>query len=160
VAFCNRHYKLPGLTFLCGDAEALPFNACRFDAVVNIEAAMNYGSMERFVAEVHRVLRPGGSFLFADQCAAGDAAELRAALLRPGFEIVRERDITANIVAALDESSAPTTTLIDRLIARPLRPLVQQFAGVRGTLVYQRFASGSLRYKLFTLRKPESLGSV
>lgn len=154
VAFCQAHHAEPGLTFLCGDAEALPFNASRFDAVLNVEAAMNYSSMDRFVQEVYRVLRPGGSFLFADQCAAGDAADLTAALVRPGFEIERERDITANIVAALDESTERTTALIDTLVVRPLRPLVQQFAGVRGTIVYRRFASGELRYKLFALRKP------
>jgi ubiquinone/menaquinone biosynthesis C-methylase UbiE len=43
-----------------GDAENLPFPQVSFDAVINVESAHCYGSIERFLAEVHRVLRPGG----------------------------------------------------------------------------------------------------
>lgn len=153
VAFCNAHHAMPGLSFVEGHAEALPFEAGRFDAVLNVEAAMNYDSMDRFVAEVHRVLRPGGHFLFADQCAAADVDALRADLVRPGFLVERERDITANIVRALDESTGPTAALIERMVPRLLRPLVGEFAGLRGSLVHRRFASGTLRYLAFALRK-------
>jgi ubiquinone/menaquinone biosynthesis C-methylase UbiE len=61
VDLCNRHRQAPGLTFTCGDAQSMPFPAGSFDAVVNIESSHCYPSMDTFLAEVHRVLRPGGS---------------------------------------------------------------------------------------------------
>jgi len=54
----------PSIEFEEGDAQALPFGAASFDAVV-----MNFGMLhldrpESAVAEAHRVLRPGGRFAF------------------------------------------------------------------------------------------------
>jgi SAM-dependent methyltransferase len=62
VAIARRLY--PEVEFRSGDAEALPFDAASFDAVV-----MNYGLLhlsrpELAIAEAHRVLRPGGRFAF------------------------------------------------------------------------------------------------
>jgi len=66
VSFCTRNRIVPGLRFAEGDAEALPFPDASFDAVLNVESSHCYGSMAGFLSEVHRVLRPGGRFLFAD----------------------------------------------------------------------------------------------
>ena len=49
-----------------GDAESLPFGDEMFDAVVNVESSHCYGSTPAFLAQVKRVLRCGGHFLFAD----------------------------------------------------------------------------------------------
>src|SRR5260221_489258 len=49
-----------GVEFVHGDAENLPFAKASFDVVINVESAHCYGSIDRFLAEVHRVLRPGG----------------------------------------------------------------------------------------------------
>ena len=61
VDLCNRHRKAPGLVFTRGDAQAMPFPDDSFDAVVNVESSHCYPSMDAFLAEVDRVLRPGGS---------------------------------------------------------------------------------------------------
>jgi len=66
VNLCNRHRLAPGLGFVCGDAQSMPFPASSFDAVVNIESSHCYESMDTFLSEVCRVLRPGGRFFFAD----------------------------------------------------------------------------------------------
>jgi ubiquinone/menaquinone biosynthesis C-methylase UbiE len=44
----------------------MPFPDASFDAVINVESSHCYPSMGRFLSEVHRVLRPRGSLLFAD----------------------------------------------------------------------------------------------
>ena len=66
IAFCQKRHQLPGLDFVHGDAENLPFPDESFDAVLNVEASHAYPSFDRFIAEVARVLRPGGHFLYAD----------------------------------------------------------------------------------------------
>ena len=66
IAFCRKRHNLPGLDFVHGDAESLPFADESFDAVINVEASHGYPDFPRFLAEVARVLRPGGHFLYAD----------------------------------------------------------------------------------------------
>ena len=66
IDFCRKRHNLPGLDFVHGDAENLPFPDQSFDAVINVEASHLYPRFPRFLAEVARVLRPGGHFLYAD----------------------------------------------------------------------------------------------
>ena len=66
IDFCRKRHNLPGLDFVHGDAENLPFADQSFDAVINVEASHVYPHFPRFLAEVARVLRPGGHFLYAD----------------------------------------------------------------------------------------------
>ena len=54
------------MTFQQGDAENLPFDAEQFDVVLNVESSHTYPQMEKFLSEAHRVVQPGGHFLFAD----------------------------------------------------------------------------------------------
>ena len=51
---------LPGIVFLEGDAEALPVADGCADAVVMLDIVEHLGDPRRAMAEVHRVLRPGG----------------------------------------------------------------------------------------------------
>ena len=53
--------------FRRADAEDLPFAACSFDLVTCRIAAHHFPHPARFVAEVVRVLQPGGLFLLQDQ---------------------------------------------------------------------------------------------
>jgi len=42
IDFCRKKHQMPGLDFVCGNAENLPFADQSFDAVINIEAACYY----------------------------------------------------------------------------------------------------------------------
>jgi len=66
VELCRKTYSIDGLEFRVGDAEKLPLGDSSVDALINVESSHCYPSFATFVAEVHRVLRPGGHFLFAD----------------------------------------------------------------------------------------------
>jgi SAM-dependent methyltransferase len=57
----RRH---PAITFREGDAQALPFDAGRFDAVVMNFGMLHLAQPDRAIAEAHRVLRPGGRYAF------------------------------------------------------------------------------------------------
>ena len=52
VELSRRHRQGPGLRFVQGDAQALPYPDDAFDLVVNVESSHCYPSMTTFVAEV------------------------------------------------------------------------------------------------------------
>lgn len=56
--------RCPELDVRVGDAQALPFEAGAFDAVVNNFGLLHLPDAERSFAEAARVLRPGGRFAF------------------------------------------------------------------------------------------------
>ena len=55
----------PELEFVVGDAEALPFEDCRFDAVVGNFVINHLPAPERGIAEAARVLADGGRLAFS-----------------------------------------------------------------------------------------------
>lgn len=148
---CNRRFVTDGLSFRPGDAEVLPFDDGSFDAVLNVESSHCYGSMERFLAEVRRVLRLAGHLLFADHRDAGRVEALRAELRGSGMEILRQEDVTPNVLAALDLDGDRKAAAISRLVVRPLVRFVRDFAGVEGTRIYRSFQNDDLVYLHFVL---------
>jgi ubiquinone/menaquinone biosynthesis C-methylase UbiE len=58
--------------FEVADAEALPFADAHFDLVTVRIAPHHFPNPQRFIAEVARVLRPGGRFIFNDNIAPED----------------------------------------------------------------------------------------
>ena len=79
VATSEREFA--GVEGVVADAERLPFAAGSFDAVACRIAAHHFPEPSAFVAEVVRVLRPGGTFAFEDNVAPADH-ELAAFLNR------------------------------------------------------------------------------
>ena len=60
-----RRVKLPNLAFVCATAEDLPFASESFDVVNCCGALHNFDDLERALAGIVRVLRPGGRFTVA-----------------------------------------------------------------------------------------------
>jgi SAM-dependent methyltransferase len=58
----RRH---PDVPVVCGDAERLPFADCSFDAVVGLEVIEHTASDTAAIAELHRVLRVGGTLILS-----------------------------------------------------------------------------------------------
>ncbi|UZN03896.1 class I SAM-dependent methyltransferase [Cellulomonas sp. S1-8] len=146
VALSRRERSGPGLRFEQGDALALPFPDASFDVVLNVESSHCYPSMEAFVAEVHRVLRPGGTFAWADLRAADEVEETRAQLRSSGLVPVREDDVTAEVLHALRLDDARRTELVQAWIPRVARPAFRPFAALDGSRTHERFTTGALRY--------------
>lgn len=143
---------VPRLSFREGDAEALPFPDARFDAVVNIESSHCYGSMDRFAAEVARVLRPGGWLSWADMRSPAMLPELDRAFARAGLVLYSEAEINEGVVAALDAMEAAKSAAITRI--RPLRPVMRQFAGMQGSVLYRALQRRRVLYLARRYRKP------
>jgi SAM-dependent methyltransferase len=153
AAFCQRFYDVPGLRFRHGDAEKLPFDDASFDVVINVESSHCYGSMPRFLSEVARVLRPGGHLLWADHRSPSALPALMEAIDLAGFEVEAQERITPNVLAALGYQRERNRALIDHGVPRVARGIFYAFAGVEGTLIYDRFDSGALEYMRLVLRK-------
>lgn len=64
------------LALTLGDACEMPFEDNSFDVVTALECAFHFDSRERFLAEVTRVLRPGGRFALCDLVPANYATPL------------------------------------------------------------------------------------
>ncbi|MGI2327917.1 class I SAM-dependent methyltransferase [Planococcus sp. YIM B11945] len=60
------------IEYVIADAEALPFLAGRFDAVVCRIAPHHFPHPEKFISEAARVLKPGGQFVLIDNVAPDD----------------------------------------------------------------------------------------
>ncbi|MFA5045470.1 MAG: class I SAM-dependent methyltransferase [Paludibacter sp.] len=64
ISFCQKNYK--DITFMQGNAQLLKFENLSFDVVINVESSHRYAQIDKFLEEVHRVLRPGGHLIFTD----------------------------------------------------------------------------------------------
>lgn len=153
IDFCNRHYKIDGLSFLHGKAEKLPIENTSYDAVVNIESARCYTDIKTFFQEVHRVLRPKGHFLFADMIEQKDFDAIRNDLLASGFSILKQQEITKNVAKGLELDSARREHLIRKKVPGFLHSLFEKFAGTKGSTRFDSFNNGKYQYWSFVLMK-------
>lgn len=156
IRFCREHHQVEGLAFQQGDAEQLPFEAGSFDAVINVEASHCYPDFRRFLAEVARVLRPGGHLLYADFRFADSRADWEQALASCPLKIQRVRTINAEVLRGMDRNSARSLELIGRHLPKFMHGLGRDFAGVKGSRIYNALASGELTYRSYLLRSPDS----
>jgi O-methyltransferase len=105
VRFCQAVHRLPRTIFLQGDAEHLPFRSETFDVVLNLESSHCYPHFDRFLAEVYRVLRPEGTFCYADlwflEFLELDWKRRKHALDAAPFIRLSEEDISESVFQAL-----------------------------------------------------------
>jgi ubiquinone/menaquinone biosynthesis C-methylase UbiE len=153
IEFCRKRHNLPGLDFVHGDAESLPFPDQSFDAVINVEAAINYHNVPRFFAEVERVLRRGGHFLYADIRYADEIAAWEAELASIPLRPVSEQVINADVMRGLQKNR-----FFDQITRRLpniafLRGIANDYAGGPGSLIYRRLENGEASYRLFCFTK-------
>ncbi|MBB2901552.1 ubiquinone/menaquinone biosynthesis C-methylase UbiE [Kineococcus radiotolerans] len=154
VATCARERRGPELRFTTGDAQALPFPDDSFDVVVNVESSHCYSSVPRFLAEVARVLRPGGRFFWADFRPAGEVERTRAELRASGLAVDAEQDVTAEVVRALDLDSDRKLALVRAWLPRVAHPGFARFAALPGSSSHRAFQERRTRYLSAALTAP------
>jgi ubiquinone/menaquinone biosynthesis C-methylase UbiE len=156
VAFCKRRHGLKGPSFIHGDAENLPLAAESCDAVVNVESCHCYSSVDRFLQQVARVLRPGGYLLLADVGPKASVDALREQLGQCGLAMVEEENITPNVHRALELNSETNRAWIEEKVPARLRSIACNFAGIKDTPVFEAIRTGEWKYLRFVLQKPRS----
>jgi phthiocerol/phenolphthiocerol synthesis type-I polyketide synthase E len=150
IAFDRQAHGDSRTFFHEGDAENLPFADGSFDIVTNIESSHSYPNIHRFYAEVRRVLVPGGHFLYTDALAVPQIAGSLGYLAHAGFELLRNRNITPNVLRSCDEVS---TSRVQAFDTRNDQQLMQNFLATPGSHVYEEMRSGRWEYRIFKLRR-------
>jgi len=158
IRFCQQKHRVDGLNFVQGDAEHLPFESNTFDAVINVEASHCYPSLPRFLAEVARVLRSGGHFLYADFRFADSLAEWEKAIAAAPLKMLHTREINAEVLRGMNRNSARSQELIAKHLPGFLHSLGADFAGIKDSRIHKALNSGELSYRSYCFEKPTAKG--
>jgi ubiquinone/menaquinone biosynthesis C-methylase UbiE len=173
-----RLTRLVGLEALVrplrGDAQALPFRAGSFSAVISQEGFLHVPDKGRALAECARVLMPGGRIAFSDWIATPRLADNERArlaswmaavtiqsiagyetlLARAGFAGIEAEDVSSQWIGILQRRFAMYRSLREDTVARlgearyeEYRQLYAFFVGLveAGKLGGARFSAGAVR---------------
>ena len=132
IDFCRKTHHLPGLEFMHGDADNLPFADQSFEAVINIEASHCYPRLSHFLADVARVLRPGGHFLYVDARWRDQVPDWEAPLADAPMRMIAHEDISVQSLRGMENNSQLNRDLISRHVPALLRGVARDRAGARG----------------------------
>jgi ubiquinone/menaquinone biosynthesis C-methylase UbiE len=156
VRFCQAVHRLPNVTFLRSDAEQLPFRSETFDVVLNLESSHCYPHFDRFLAEVHRVLKPQGTFCYADlwflEFLELDWKHRKQALDAVPLIPLSEEDISEPVFQALKSKEGFVERIrgmADERNREFVEEVVERLKVVRLMLAASRFS-----YRVWRFRKP------
>ncbi len=152
IAFCRKRHNLLGVDFVHGDAEKLPFSDQSFDAVVNLESSAAYPHFPRFLAEVARVLSPGGHFLYADLRPRDSIAEWEMALAEAPMRMLSREDINAQVLCGLQRNSPRTLELVSRM-PPGLHGVGREYSGMEGTRFFRAIQREKYLYRMYCFTK-------
>lgn len=154
IEFCRSHHQVNGLHFQHGNAEDLQFQDNSFDVVVNVEASLYYPNIRKFFQHVRRVLKPGGYFLYTDLRYEEKVPEWRAQIEAMGLKVIKEEDITENVLKAMELDRERRLNLVNTYIPRILRKQFYHFAGLDLNSPNSVPHLERRRYWYFVLQKP------
>lgn len=147
IAFCQRRHQ-PNVRFEVGDAENLPAGNESFDVVTNIESSHTYPNLPEFYAEVRRVLKADGIFLYTGVLPARTWVETSAQLAALGLTLSGNRNITPNVLASCDVVAARHAKAYGGRDAQ-----LDNFLAMPGSDVYEQMRSGAWEYRILRARR-------
>lgn len=153
IQFCQQRHQVPGLEFTQGDAQKLPFADQSMDAVINVEASHCYPDFPGFLAEVARVLKPGGHFLYADFRFRPQFEAWEAAIATAPLTLVQTRDIRDEVLRGMEVNAARNEALVTQRLPKFMQSAGRDFAGVPGAQVYEDLKSREMSYRSWCFRK-------
>jgi ubiquinone/menaquinone biosynthesis C-methylase UbiE len=154
VKFCKKNYPHKGLSFEKGDAQDLSFLPDHsFDIILNNESSHRYPRMDLFLQEVQRLLRPGGCFLFSDFRSDQNMENLKQLVRSSDLAVLREKDITSNVLKAMEADDQRKRQLVKKLIPFFIQKIALNFAGTVGSETYNRFATRKYQYFHYVMKK-------
>jgi ubiquinone/menaquinone biosynthesis C-methylase UbiE len=153
VDLCNKIHNVPNLKYVQGNAEKLPFSNDSFDMVINVESCHAYGSVSNFLAEVKRVLKPGGYLCITDMRGGPGLEKLKSELESTGMTKVFEDDITDRVVKAIELDEPNKWAQIKETVPVKYQKMFGEFAGVAGSQIHLQLKDRRLIYYRWVYRK-------
>jgi SAM-dependent methyltransferase len=153
VDLSNKLHGNDTLTFIQGSAESIPLPDNSIDVVINVESCHAYGCVKTFLAEVNRVLIPGGLLLLVDFRSQENMLVLQEQLRATGMNLLEQEDISNNVIHSIEAEDATKRDRINTLIPRRWQKLFQEFAGVAGSRFHTTLKDRSRLYYRFVLQK-------
>nr|WP_314443296.1 class I SAM-dependent methyltransferase [uncultured Sphingomonas sp.] len=152
ISYCQKQWtRRDGVTFVEGSAMDLPVADKSVDVLLNVEASNDYPDRARFFAEVRRVLKDDGLFLYADTEKAKHDGRMARELGEAGFRF-ELRDITANVLDACRADTPRRREVLKRRAPLPARMFLRRelanYAAIEGSEKFGHFATGERRYYL------------
>jgi len=153
-----------GLEFVQGNALDIPLPAGEFDVVFNVESSHNYPNFKQFAAEVFRVLKPDGFFLWTDML-MDTLPSLRAQQVwNAGFHIrlledIHESVLRSRVKAAAGLSDDEVQIFCDdekqrRLGAAYGSASLWEFWALPGSMAFELISSEQMAYDHIVAQKP------
>ena len=98
-------------------------------------------------------MREEGNFCWTDFRNEEIMEKTEKIFISTGFSIVSKKEITDEVIDALDMINDAKKERITKLVPRSIRRSFETFAGVQGTPVYDSFKSGKLKYYRYQMKK-------
>lgn len=155
VDLSNKIHILPNLRFIQGSAESIPLADNSIDVVLNVESCHAYGSVDKFLSEVKRVLKPGGYLLLVDFRDVKNMDLLRNQLHHSGMDVLQEEDIAPNVVQAMEAEDEAKKERIKTLFPPKWQALFGEFAGVVGSRIHLNLKTKARLYHRFIVQKAQ-----
>lgn len=156
IEVCQRNCKYTNAQWFQGRASALPVADNSTDVVVNIESSHCYPSMDDFLREVQRVLRPNGYMAFADLRQSDEVDELERCIDASGLQVLNRCDITLQVLDSLKYLSDRRKVYINANYSMLWRQAVRDISAVKGSVVYNGFINGQQQYLCYLLQKKDT----
>ncbi len=153
VELANKIHPLPNLKFIQGSAEEIPLQDNSVDVVLNVESCHAYGSVEKFLSEVKRVLKPNGHLLLVDFRYTPQMDLFREQIKGCGLKLISEEDITSNVVKAIEAEDDMKMARIRKLFPQKWQKLFSEFAGVVGSKFHRNLVDRDRLYYRYVLVK-------
>ncbi len=153
INFCNSYYDEPGLSFIKGIEENLPFKKESFDLVINIGSARFYHDLPKFCNEVYRVLRKDSTFIFADIIEKRKLETVKHHLRMAGFTIEYKNDITKNITSFIKDTDIQQIRSRKERIPGFMKKAFSPFLKTKDIETSESLLSGNSIYMSFVLKK-------
>ena len=107
--------KLPGVRFVVGDCEDLPFEEAAFDAVICSNSFHHYPNPQKFFDSVSRDLRPGGRLILQDYTAPKPILWLMNHTEMPLANLIGHGDVAAYSLDAVGDFCKKADLRVEKL---------------------------------------------
>ncbi len=153
VDLANKIHVFPNLKFIQGSAESIPLADNSIDVVINVESCHAYGSVDQFLSEVKRVLKPGGYLLMVDFRNGENMDQFNNQIRDCGLTLLEKENISSNVVRSIEAEDESKKARIKALIPPKWQKLFSEFAGVVGSRFHTTLKNETRFYYRFVLQK-------